>query len=48
MSPSAPGAARLDVPELPGSQRGPVRPVLELRGERSRGSGRLRADWSRV
>ena len=42
-----PGAARLDVPELPGRQRGPVRPVLELRGERSRGPGRLRADCSR-
>ena len=43
-----PGAARLDVPELPGRQRGPVRPVLELRGERSRGSGRLRADCSQT
>ena len=38
----------LDVPELPGSQRGPVRPVLKLRGERSRGPGRLRADGSRA
>ena len=38
LAPAGPGAARLDVPELPGSQRGPVRPVLELRGERSRGA----------
>ena len=43
-----PGTTRLDVPELPGRQRGPVRAVLELRGERSRGPGRLRADWSRA
>ena len=48
LAPAGPAPARLDVPELPGRQRGPVRPVLELRGQRSRGSGRLRADCSRV
>ena len=47
-APGGPGAARPDVPELPGRQRGPVRPVLELRGERSRGYERLRADCSRT
>ena len=48
VDPSNVEKAKRLVAELPGRQRGPVRPVLELRGERSRGPGRLRADCSRT
>ena len=48
LAPAGPAPPDWTCPSCQEGNEGQFRPVLELRGQRSRGSGRLRADCSRV